>query len=112
MALIFFRLKGKDADPREFSLKGMILKLLILGSGIAVASILFVVGIKLIGVVPYVICTKRGGTIALTIALGIFMGLYRKHKDYIKEGENLWFRLPGAVLMVVGMIIILLWGKA
>lgn len=80
------------------------------GTLFAGSAVLHILAFKWISVVPYVISVKRGGSIVLAILLGIFMGFILKHKDY-QERKNIQHRIPGALLMVIGMIVIILWGK-
>ena len=73
--------------------------------------ILHLIAFRWIPVVPYVISGKRAGAILLTVGLGFILGIILKHKDYQDERQNLKYRIPGTALMVIGMVIIICWGK-
>jgi hypothetical protein len=81
------------------------------GVFIAVSVIFHMLAFRWITLVPYVIAGKRAGSIAFAILLGVVMGFIWKHKDFLKEREELKYRIPGALVMIVGMLIIVLWGK-
>ena len=59
---------------------------------------------------PYVFAGKRAGTIAFTTIQGIRLGRSGE-KKYEREAENLSWRIPSIVGIVVGMILIIFFGK-
>ncbi|GEM_PF-1921475 len=61
--------------------------------------------------VSYVIASKRVGAILFTVGMGLILGFFMKHKDFLKEGEDLKYRIPGTLIMIVGMLVIIFWGK-
>jgi len=61
--------------------------------------------------VPYVIAGKRAGVILFSVAMGIILALMTRFGDKHKaEREHLRYRIPGALIMTVGMVIIILYG--
>ena len=78
---------------------------------VAMEVILHLLAFRWIPIVPYVISGKRAGSILLTVGLGFILGIILKHKDYQDERQNLKYRIPGTLLMIIGMIIIICWGK-
>jgi hypothetical protein len=102
---------GKE-HKLSFSPKGFWKALAGFGILIGVASILHMLAFAWIPIVPYVIAAKRSGSIIFTVLLGIIIAYLIRHKEFMRERENLKYRIPGTLIMVLGMVIILLWGSA
>lgn len=86
--------------------KGKMKPLALYGSAIAVAMIATMMAYQAAGSVPYVIAIKRSGSISVTMAAAVFgflaVFLGEKGKE---ENKDLKYRIPGAVLMLLGMLI-------
>lgn len=100
------RLTREAVSPRNYW-KGLMFFGFIFSISVTVHMIAF----EYIPTVPYIIVGKRIGSILFTIFLGLVMGFIIKHKDFLKERENLKYRLPGACIAMIGMVIIVVWGK-
>lgn len=109
LALLYKMLK-KIGDA-AVSPNGHYRSLAIYGFVIGASVVFHMLAFVWIPTVPYVIAVKRTGGILLTILLGIILGLVFKHRDFMKENEDLKYRVPGTLVMVIGMLIIILWGK-
>jgi hypothetical protein len=106
--LPLFSKKISDPVSPSGSWKGLALY----GVFVALSVVFHLLAFRWIPMVPYVIAGKRAGGIFFAILLGLAMAFIVKHKDFLKEREDLKYRLPGAAIMVLGMIIIIFWGRA
>lgn len=111
VALVYSGLTKPDPG-KPLSPKGSFKALALYGQILAGAVIFHLWAFAVIPTVPYVIAGKRAGAIIFTVGLGLLMAFVLAHKDFLKERENLKYRLPGTLIMVLGMLIIVLWGKA
>ncbi|MFC1612671.1 hypothetical protein ACFL29_02370 [Patescibacteria group bacterium] len=107
---VIYKLKGRTGDTPVSPL-GSIKILNLFGALIAMSIMSYMLAFRWIKVVPYLIATKRAGAIVLTISFGLIMAFIVKHKEFTDEKNNLQYRIPGAMLMLIGMLIIILWGK-
>ena len=80
------------------------------GVAAAVSAIPQMLALHWIPVVPYVIVSKRAGTILFSVLLGFIFAFIVKRPDFQKEKENLWHRVFGVLLMIIGMVVIILYG--
>lgn len=99
--------KNSEISPRGFA------KAIYLNGFFTVASIVpQFLALELIENVPYVIAGKRLGMILFSVAIGIVLGLMSRFRSkHSAEVEDLKYRLSGTALMVLGMLIIIFWGK-
>lgn len=103
--------KGNRANVDPISPVGNFRALGLYGLVIACSIVFHMMAFVWIPTVSYVIAVKRTGGILLTVLLGIVLGWAFKHKDFVKENEDLKYRLPGTAIMIIGMLVIILWGK-
>lgn len=112
MALLIFlytRMKWQTTLP--FSPRGFWKYLILFGGFIAFVGITHIMAFEWIPVVPYVLAGKRAGAIIFALLLGLIMGILFKHPQFLNERKNIRYRLPGTLIAVLGMIIIIVWGK-
>lgn len=63
--------------------------------------------------VPYVIIGKRAGFMLFTVCIALGLGTMKRYKEkYADEKKHLAYRLAGTAVIFVGMMIIVLYGKA
>ncbi len=111
LILIFIYLWSGRASNEETSPKGSWLVLMFYGVAAAASSIPHILALRWIPVVPYVIASKRAGTIFFTVLMGFIFAFILKRPDFQNEKENLWHRVFGVLLMVIGMIVIIFYGR-
>lgn len=111
LILVFIYLGSGKASTQETTPKGSWPALTLYGVAAAASAIPQMLALRWIPVVPYVIASKRAGTIFFTVLLGFIFAFVLRRPDFQKEKENLWHRIFGVLLMVLGMIIIILYGK-
>ncbi len=64
-------------------------------------------------VVPYVIAGKRAGAIGFSVGMGIVVAsIPSLGTRYVEERQNLGWRLIGVAFVILGMLIIIFWGKS
>jgi len=100
------------ASKKETSPRGSWKALMLYGIAGATASIPQMLALRWIPVVPYVIVSKRAGTILFSVLLGFIFAFILKRPDFQSEKEDLWHRVFGVSLMIIGMVVIILYGKA
>lgn len=111
LILLYSTLKIKRILP--FSPQGFWKQLFFFGIFIAVTGILHNLAFSWIPVVSYVIAAKRAGSIIFgVLALGLILGVLLKHPQFQEEKKNIRYSIPGTLIAVLGMIIIIVWGKA
>jgi hypothetical protein len=81
------------------------------GAMSAATGFFHLVALIVIPYVPYVIAGKRTGAIFFTVGLGFVMAYVVKHRDFERERENVRFRLQGTFAIIVGMLMVILWGR-
>lgn len=109
LAIIYGTLNRSDGMP--MAPMGHYRHLAFYGLVIAASVVFHMLAFVWIPTVSYVIAVKRTGAIILTVLLGIVLGLIFKRKDFVKESEDLKYRVPGTLIMIIGMLVIILWGK-
>lgn len=83
----------------------------IYGLVIAGSIVFHMLAFNWIPTVSYVIASKRAGGILFAVGLGLILGFVMKRKDFAKEKEDLKYRIPGTLIMLIGMLVIIFWGK-
>ncbi|OGF82217.1 hypothetical protein A3B18_02770 [Candidatus Giovannonibacteria bacterium RIFCSPLOWO2_01_FULL_46_13] len=111
LAAVIYRIIGK-ATKEELNPVGSFKPLALNGFFISLTLIPQYLGLKLISVVPYVIAGKRLGVVLFSVAIGITLGLMSRFGGkHSGEVEDLKYRLSGTLIMVLGMLLIIFWGK-
>lgn len=83
------------------------------GAFIGIQMILHMTAFQWIPSVPYVISAKRVGAVLLTVAVGIFLSLWsRARGKHQEERKDLAFRSIGIFIMLLGMVLVIFYGKA
>lgn len=111
LILILIYLWSGRASSEEASPKGSWPALMLYGVAAAASAIPQMLALRWIPVVPYVIASKRAGTIFFTVLLGFIFAFILKRPGFQNEKENLWHRVFGVLLMVIGMVVIILYGR-
>lgn len=109
--VILWYLGRKSVTARQVSPIGSWRILWLYGTVIAVSVVTHMLAFQWIPSVPYVIAAKRSGAILFTVSLGIYMSVAIGRPGFERERESLRYRLPGVGLMIIGMIVVILWGK-
>lgn len=109
LILLYSTMKWGGTLP--FSPRGFWKYLILFGGFTALIAIPHVAALQWIPVVSYVIAGKRAGAIIFALLLGLIMGVLIKHPLFQNERKNIRYRLPGTLIAVLGMIIIIVWGK-
>ncbi len=100
------------ATWKELNPTGSWRPLMVYGGTIAISVIPHMLAFIWIPVVPYVIAGKRAGTILFTVGIGLAIAVMARFGSrYASEREDLKWRILGVLLMVVGMLMIIFWGK-
>lgn len=110
LILLYTGMKWKTTLP--FSPNGFWKYLMLFGAFTAVVGVTHIIAFEWIPVVSYVLAGKRAGGIIFALLLGLIMGVLIKHPSFQNERKNLRYRLPGTLIAILGMIIIIVWGKA
>lgn len=110
MILLYLGMGRKQELP--FSPSGFWMKLAGYGFLVALSVVPHMLVFKWISVVPYVIAVKRTGAILFgVLVLGLIMGFLLNHPDFQQEKKNVRYSILGTCTAVLGMIVIILWGK-
>ncbi|MDP2676980.1 MAG: hypothetical protein Q8O83_04850 [bacterium] len=111
LILAYSAMKWEKTLP--FSPRGFWKSLFFFGCFTALAAGPHNLAFTWIPIVPYVIAVKRAGAILFgVLALGLVMGMILNHPKFQDDKKNLRFRIPGTIIAVIGMVIIIIWGKA
>lgn len=105
---VFYFLTGR-ATLGDLKPTGSWKALMLMGALLAGSVIPHILAFRWNQVVAYVVSGKRTGMIIASVGLGIVIGLVTGKKE---ETDHLRWRLPGVLLMVIGMIIIICFGSA
>ncbi len=97
------------ADKNELSPRGSLRPLALNGFLTVLSIVPQFAALSILQNAPYVIAGKRLGTIIFSVGLGIILGFI--HKEHRKERDDLRYRLIGTAIMVLGMALIIFWGK-
>lgn len=116
LALIYVALGRKSVDPvtgkaQTFSPAGSWRALMAWGPFAAIATIPHYLAWLWVPNVPYTITGKRMGTILFTVASGFVLAAMTRFAGRHEAERAHWrWRISGVALMVVGMMVIILWG--
>lgn len=100
-----------ERDKKPFSKQDVIA--LGLFGGMFSFSLLFAfLALSFVPMVPYVISGKRVGVIFFSVLLGLLISKTRMFGNRSDEGRHLRYRVPGAIVMALGMMLIILWGQS
>ncbi|MBU1036589.1 hypothetical protein KKF32_00960 [Patescibacteria group bacterium] len=110
LALIY-RTSGR-IKPKEITPKGSWRILMLMGVALACSTIPFLLALIWNPVVPYAISGKRIGMILTTVGIGLVISVIKRFRGrHSEEHAQLKCRIPGILLMIIGMVIIIYWGK-
>lgn len=101
------RLKSEELFPR-----GSTKPIILFGIFIAAAVIPHMLAFRWIPNVPYVIVGKRTGFMIWAVLMAMYLATAKKHAEkHAEERKHLRYRLPGTAVIMLGMIIIILYGQ-
>jgi len=109
---VVYRATGR-VEAQDLSPSGAWLALVAFGFMVALMVIPHMLAFRFIPNVPYVIVTKRAGFMVFAVLMAIWLGVSKRFSgEYRDEASNLKYRIPGIIVMFIGMTLIILYGQA